>query len=122
MTDKKQAYRQILRTIQWNTTRGNTPATLDLDLEVNMLKEELQEFIDATTEVDRFDALLDLKFVLLGTLGKMGLTPDLIIDGYEAVLLANESKSSTKNAEGKITKPDDFVGPEATLQKILGRR
>ena len=41
------------------------------------------------------------------------------VDGYEAVLKANESKSSSKNAAGKIAKPVDFVGPEAKLEAIL---
>jgi len=36
-----------------------------------------------------------------------------------AVTAANNTKSSTKNEQGKITKPKDFVGPEATIEKIL---
>jgi len=116
---KKQAYNQIEQTIAWNTTRGNTPDTLDWDLEVAMLQEELDELRDATTTVGRLDALLDLKFVIGGTLGKMPLTADRIVDAYQLVLDANETKSATKNAAGKITKPADFVGPEAKLQALL---
>lgn len=119
MKHKKQAHEHIERTIRWNHIRGNTPDTLNWDLEVAMLQEELDELKAATTDVDRFDALLDLKFVLLGSLGKMNLVPEQIVDGYEAVIAANETKSSTKNADGKITKPDNFVGPEATLERIL---
>lgn len=119
MTHKKQAHEQLERTLKWNTDRGNTPDTLDWKLEIDMLQEELDELKEATTSVDRFDALLDLKFVLQGTLGKTGLSPAQIVDGYEAVLQANESKSATKNADGKITKPDDFVGPESLLQVII---
>ena len=83
----------IQETIDWNIIRGNTPQTLDWELEIRMLKEELKELEDAEDDVDRFDALLDLKFVLLGTLGKMGLTADQISRGYAAVLEANNTKT-----------------------------
>ena len=90
-----------------------------------MLQEELDEFKEAVEkkdEVAMFDALLDLDFVRIGTLGKMQIDPYTQVDGYEAVLRANESKSSTKNSAGKITKPEDFVGPEAQLRKLLDSR
>ena len=125
MLNKKQSFEQIERTIKWNTVRGNTPDTLDYQLEIDMLQEELNEFKLAVAEGDRvamFDALLDLDFVRIGTLGKMQIDAYTQVDGYEAVLKANESKSSTKNAAGKITKPADFVGPEAELQLLLDSR
>ena len=122
MQNKKQAFNQIERTISWNTTRGNTPDTLDWNLEIAMLQEELNELAQATTNVDRFDALLDLKFVLLGSLGKMALYAHQIVDGYEAVISANETKSATKNAAGKITKCLGFKGPEDALNGILDLR
>ena len=122
MRHKKQSFEQIERTIEWNELRGNTPDTLDYQLEIDMLQEELDEFKLAVAEGDRvamFDALLDLDFVRIGTLGKMQIDPYTQVDGYEAVLKANESKSSTKNAAGKITKPAAFTGPEAELAKLL---
>jgi predicted HAD superfamily Cof-like phosphohydrolase len=125
MKNKNQSFEQIERTIEWNTMRGNTPSTLDYQLEISMLQEELDEFILAVEQDDKvamFDALLDLDFVRIGTLGKMGIGAHAQVDGYEAVLEANESKSSTKNSSGKITKPKDFVGPEPELQKILDER
>ena len=122
MRNKKQAFNQIERTISWNTIRGNTPDTLDWDLEIAMLQEELDELKQASTNVARFDALLDLKFVLTGSLGKMSLSAHKIVDGYEAVISANETKSATKNLAGKITKPSNFVGPEGNLQIILDNR
>lgn len=110
---------QLQQTIDWNTVRGNTPDTLDLNLEYKMLQEELDEFVDAETRIDQFDALLDLTFVLVGTLGKLGITAHQISEGYDAVLAANNKKSREKNEHGKITKPADFVGPEADLARIL---
>jgi predicted HAD superfamily Cof-like phosphohydrolase len=125
MKHKKQAFEQIERTVEWNELRGNTPATLNYQLEIDMLQEELDEFklaVEQNDKVAMFDALLDLDFVRIGTLGKMQIDPYAQVDGYEAVLRANESKSSTKNSAGKITKPADFVGPEPELQKILLNR
>lgn len=109
----------INRTIEWNTIRGNTPETLNWNLEYNMLLEEVNELDEATNDVDRLDALLDNLFVTYGTLGKMGLSADKIAQAYEIVLKANETKSATKNSEGKITKPDNFVGPEEQLSLLL---
>ena len=119
--------KHIERTIEWNTIRGNTPDTLNYQLEIDMLQEELDEFKLAVSQGDRvamFDALLDLDFVRIGTLGKMGISPLIQVEGYEAVLQANESKSSTKNAAGKITKPANWeqYAPEAKLQELLDRR
>lgn len=125
MKHKKQAFEQIERTIEWNKVRGNTPDTLNYELEISMLQEELDEFKLAVKQNDKvamFDALLDLDFVRVGTLGKMRIDAYTQVDGYEAVLKANESKSATKNAAGKITKPADFAGPEVELQKLLDAR
>ena len=124
MLHKKQSFEQIQRTVKWNTDRGNTTDTLNLQLEVDMLQEELDEFkeaIAANDKVAMFDALLDLDFVRIGTLSKLGINPTMQVDGYEAVLVANESKSSKKNSAGKITKPVDFVGPESKLKQILNK-
>lgn len=125
MKHKKQAFEQIEETIEWNRRRGNTPETLDYDLEIAMLQEELDEFKQAVQDNDivaMFDSLLDLDFVRIGTLSKLGISAYQQVDGYEAVLSANKTKSTSKNAVGKITKPVDFVGPEPELQKILNRR
>lgn len=122
MKHKKQFYEQLVRTIKWNTIRGNTPDTLSWSLEVSMLAEEVNEVASATSEANRFKELLDIIFVAEGSLGKMGLSPEQIVEGYELVLLSNESKSSTKNAEGKITKPANFQPVEPDLQTILAKR
>lgn len=122
MTFKQLENDQIKRTIEWNEVRGNYTNTLDWNLEIDMLQEELNELklaVEKSSNVDIFDALLDLKFVLIGSLGKMGLSNEDVINGYEFVLQKNETKSKTKDLNGKITKPIGFVGPEKDLQKIL---
>lgn len=125
MTFKELENNQIKRTIEWNEVRGNSTDTLDWNLEIDMLQEELNELklaVEKSSNVDIFDALLDLKFVLIGSLGKMGLSYKDVINGYEFVLQKNETKSKTKDSNGKITKPIGFVGPEKDLQKILESR
>ena len=123
MQNKKQLFTQVERTIKWNTDRGNTPDTLNWTLEENMLQEELDEFKEAKTDVDRLDAILDIFFVGIGTLSKMGLNQYNIVDAYELVLKANEQKSSKKDANGKIIKnKETFNPPEPALQRILDNR
>lgn len=125
MTFKQLENNQIKRTIAWNEVRGNSTDTLDWNLEIDMLQEEINELklaVEKSSNVDIFDALLDLKFVLIGSLGKMGLSHEDVINGYEFVLQKNETKSKTKDSNGKITKPIGFVGPEKDLQKILESR
>ena len=122
MQHKKQYFNLLERTFKWNKDRGNGPDTLDWDLEIAMLQEELDELKEAKTDVDRWDALNDLFFVLTGSEMKMGLTPQQVVDGYEIVVHANEQKSSKKDANGKIIKNKDFVPPEPALQHILDNR
>lgn len=119
---KKQPYQLLERTIKWNTDRGNTPDTLDWNLEQSMLQEELDELNDATTEVDKLDALLDIIFVATGSLSKLGLSAEQIVDATEIVVSANEAKGSKKDSNGKIIKNNNFVPPEPELQLILEAR
>ncbi len=122
MKHRKQYQDLLERTVKWNKDRGNTPETLDWSLEINMIKEELDELKEAKTDVDRLDALEDLKFVLTGSESKMGLTPYQIVEATEIVVSANESKGSKKDSNGKIIKNEDFTNPEPLLQEILDQR
>jgi len=77
-----------------------------------------KEFLE-DWRTNQLDALGDLIFVAIGSMSK-------ILDGdYVAVeevlmsiIAANNTKSATKNEEGKITKPKDFVGPESIIKSI----
>ncbi len=123
MKHKKQYFDLLERTIKWNNKRGNTSDTLDWNLEIAMLQEELNELKEAQTDVDRWDALLDLQFVLTGSEMKMGLLSHEIVEGYEIVVSANESKGSKKDKNGKIIKDkSNFIEPEPLLQEILNNR
>ncbi len=123
MKHKKHYHELLERTIEWNKIRGNTSDTLDWNLEIAMLQEELDELKEASTDVDRLDALEDLKFVLTGSEGKLGLTASQIVEATEVVVSANESKGSKKDSNGKIIKDkSNFIEPEPRLQLILDKR
>jgi len=67
--------------IEWNRSRGNT--TFNLDLEMNMLLEEAQEYFKANSIIDRIDAYLDFQFVAIGTKWKHGenkVIEDIVFD------------------------------------------
>ena len=105
----------------WNEERDNLVYLPDL--EYNMLAEELLEYKEAVYSnyrVDQADALADIAVVALGGLFKLcnGDLEDVHLI-LTAVTAANNTKSSTKNAEGKITKPANFVGPEGIIRRIL---
>ena len=111
----------IKRICKWNQDRGNLIGEIDKNLEQELLDEELEEFKDAESAVDELDAILDIIFVSIGTLHKMGLIPQDIETGINIVCTANEAKLAIKNDSGKIVKSSDFVNPEPELQKILNK-
>jgi len=106
---------------QWNNDRGNY--TYNNRLEYGMLQEELDEYFEACMKddiVDQADALADILVVAVGSLYKLcGNDRVKFNDILLAVTAANNTKGKTKNAEGKITKPDNFVGPEDMIAKVL---
>ena len=107
----------------WNEERDNLE--YNPELEYNMLSEEIDEYYEACmlqSDVAQADALADTAVVAIGGLFKL-CKGDLekVHDILLAVTAANNSKSSTKNSEGKITKPKNFVGPEGMISKILGK-
>lgn len=105
----------------WNEERDNLRYTSSL--EYAMLDEEVSEFMEAALiedKVGQADALADVAVVAIGGLYKLvGGDLEALHGILTAVTAANNTKSSTKNASGKITKPDNFVGPEEMIGKIL---
>ena len=109
----------IKRITKWNEERGNNSGEIDVSLEHDMLLEEVTEFYGSEKDVDKLDALADTIFVAIGSMYKLGLTPQQIDKAINIVCDANEKKLSDKKDNGKISKPVGFVGPEAQLQRIL---
>ena len=97
---------------------------------VKFLQEELDELKEALASDDKvkvFDALLDLVYVAQGTALFAGIDVQQWNCGMDAVQRCNMSKVRASSAEDSkrgsafdVKKPDDFVGPEETLESILG--
>lgn len=76
-------------------------------------------------DVDRFDKALDAIYFAVGSMHKLGLTPEQIVEGLQVVHDANVMKGSIKDSEGKIVKPEmweELFAPEPKLQAILDNR
>ncbi len=107
----------IYEIAQWNNDRDNV--FYDKKLEYRMLLEELDEYLGAKTKVDQADALADIIFVAIGSLFKLTGDSDKAEDIMNVVCAANNQKGKTKDKDGKITKPIDFVSPEEMIEEIL---
>lgn len=89
---------------------------------VAALREELEEYANADTLVDEYDALLDLLVFLLGTFYRQGLP---VSPGYNEVMRCNMEKEVGSNGDKRggfkadLVKPEGWVGPEEQLRKIL---
>ena len=78
---------------------------------------------DYLSDVDRLDKAIDAIVFALGSIYKLRLTPEQASRAISIVCEANLQKlSMPKDEHGKLTKPSDFVGPEAKLQEILDER
>jgi hypothetical protein len=129
---------------QWQVAAGNASRPYDDFLESSFQVEEALEgfnlgdyysnpkeasraivepFTFEGTDVDRLDKALDAIIFAVGSIAKLGLTPEQLERALLAVNSANQQKlSMPRDEHGKLTKPADFVGPEPELQKILDER
>lgn len=93
-----------------------------LEERARFLREELAEFMFAAQTshiVDITDALLDIIYVALGTLHMMGIP---VQQCWDAVQHANMQKVRGTTKRGNVidaAKPEGWVGPEATIQKVI---
>lgn len=75
------------------------------------------------TDVERLDKACDAIVFAFGSIFKLGLNPEQAARAVSIVMSANLAKlSMPKDEFGKLTKPIDFVGPEAQLQELLNER
>ena len=71
-------------------------------------------------DVDRLDKACDAIVYAIGSMTKLGLDHHAITKALNIVNDANKAKlGMSRDAEGKLLKPDDFVGPEVKLQALL---
>lgn len=98
---------------------GKSPKKLSdkqVDIRYEYLQEELDEFMQAETLVEQYDALLDLGYFLLGTLVIMDLPFD---EGFKIVHEANMTKKPNKDKHKKVEKGNEFERPEQKLQELI---
>ena len=74
-------------------------------------------------DVKRVDKACDAIVFAVGSMAKLDLSAQQITACINAVMKANNTKlKCKKDANGKLMKPEGFVGPEAEIQKILDQR
>lgn len=109
------------RVAGWNAARYDQE--FNLELTVDLLTEELQEYFDAEEPVDELDAFCDLTYLAMGGLWKMGVE----LDAAKAVHSMKAIEATMHN--GVILHPMTVLGavlteaeaaPEDMLYKTLG--
>lgn len=111
----------IKRIIDWNKARY--AQEFNHELAYNLLHEELGEFLVASEDVDRLDALIDIVYVAIGAIWKLGLDEQQIRTAIHIVCSSNESKSVAKTAShikaNGTDKGPNYFKPEPFLQEVL---
>lgn len=75
---------------------------------------------ESISNVDRLDKACDAIVFAVGSMAKLGLSPEQINQALNIVNNANMQKiGCEKDEHGKLKKPDNFINPEDELQKIL---
>jgi hypothetical protein len=110
----------IRRITAWNKARYEQK--YDHDLSSELLQEELIEFFEAKNDVDKLDALVDMIYIAVGAMWKMGLSASQIKQAIDIVCDSNDTKSATKtppHIKANIDKGPDFIRPEPRLEELL---
>ena len=95
------------------------PKTLSRMVVNAALDTELSGYEDIT-DVDRLDKACDAIVYAIGSMTKLGLDHHAITKALNIVNDANKAKlGMSRDAEGKLLKPEGFVGPEVKLQELL---
>lgn len=88
------------------------------------MAEEVAEWLDADNIIDQADAMIDLIYFALGSFVEMGIQPQRLFD---IVHEANMAKLGAEGrplygADGKVRKPDNWVGPDVPLRAEINRQ
>lgn len=113
----------VHRICEWNNARY--AQEFSKDLAISLLAEELLEFIKAKEEVDKLDALVDMVYIAIGGMWKMGLSTEQVRKAIIIVCDSNDTKAVKKTAshiKANVDKGPDYVRPEARLQELLNER
>ena len=76
------------------------------------------------TDVERLDKACDAIIFAIGSMAKLGLSPEQMRQALDIVVKANLAKLSNIkiDSSGKLLKDSNFIGPEERLQEILNER
>ena len=75
---------------------------------------------DDISNVERLDKACDAIIFAIGSMAKLGLDHHAITKALNIVNDANKAKlGMSRDSEGKLLKPESFVGPEVKLQELL---
>lgn len=82
-----------------------------------LLKEELKELLEAKDTVEQFDAMLDILYILLGTMVQAGYSGEMVERGFLEVQRSNMSKLGADGKpiyreDGKILKGENYSKPK----------
>lgn len=107
-----------------NTTGPTVLNEEEKEFRIRAMREELDEYEEATMLVDQYDALLDLIVFAVGTLERHGFP---LLAGFEVVMAANMAKEVGQNGNKRggfkrdLVKPAGWIAPEAKLHAILNK-
>lgn len=93
MTTEYQQVREFMRAFRQRVPEAVTmPEIVDREMRDRLIREECEELYNANTPVEKFDAVIDLIYVVLGAGVDCGFTPSQIADGFAEVHRSNMSK------------------------------
>lgn len=86
--------------------------------------EEIKEHINASDIIDQIDAAIDLIYFGLGTLVELGIEPDPYFDIVHKKNMEKLGKDGKPmhNGDGKVIKPEGWVGPESEMRALLQKQ
>lgn len=113
----------VERICLWNNRRYEQ--VYSKSLVANMIKEQLADLREAHKEGDEVDTLktlVDIMYISIGAMWKLGLDKDQIEKAILAVCDSNETKIALKTAhtiKANIIKGSDYKSPEKKLEAII---
>ena len=113
----------INKICNWNAARHKQEH--DPILTTSLLIEEIEEFADASLQedkVEQIDALVDIIYVAIGALWKLGLQPQQIFKAIDIVCISNDTKDIDKPKLGikaNRIKGINYIPPTERLTKLV---
>jgi predicted HAD superfamily Cof-like phosphohydrolase len=116
----------IDRICKWNEARYSQH--YNHKLTDQLLREELDELFEAykaKDKVEMVDGLVDIIYVAVGALWKMGLDAEAIHAAISIVCDSNDTKTVERvssDTKANLNKGNDFIPPTEALKKLLHKK